>query len=85
MVFNFSLTQKLSPFFFFFARGRALFLEFFLPHRKRSSYFGRVQKQSVFDIQSDYSINKLFIDRHSARKEKTDRVIFCLNKGHIPL
>ena len=28
----------------FNARGTALFLEFFLPHRKRSIYFGRVQE-----------------------------------------
>ena len=52
MVFNFSLTQKLSLFFFFFARGRALFLEFFLPHRKRSIYFGRVQE--TVSVQNDY-------------------------------
>ena len=34
MVFNFSLTKKLSLFFFFIARGTALFLEFFLSSPK---------------------------------------------------
>ena len=79
MVFNFRLTQKLSP--FFFAREGALFLEFFLPHRKRSTYFGRVQE--TVSVQSDYSINKLFIDIQPEKRKPT--VLFFLNKGDIPL
>ena len=70
MVFNFTLTQKLSPFYFsFFARGRALFLEFFLSHRKRSTYFGKVQE--TVSVQSDYSINKLFIDIQPEKRKPT--------------
>ena len=65
MVFNFSLTQKLSPF-FFIARRAALFLAFFLPHR--ISYFGRVQE--TVGVQIAAPTNYILIFSHK-RKNRT--------------
>ena len=84
MVFNFSLTQKLSPFFSFLPEGELCFWNFsFLTESARSSYFGRVQKQSVFRAIT-VSTNYLLIDIQPEKRKPTVLFFFC-NKGDIPL
>ena len=75
MVFNFSLTQKLSLF-FLLPEGQLCFWNFSLPHRKRSIHFGRVQESWRNSPCSERLEYQQIICWHSARKEKTDRVLF---------
>ena len=76
MVFNFRLAQKLSPFFFFCKRKS--FVSGIFPSSPKAVhiYFGSVQ--------SDYSINKLFIDIQPEKRKPTVS-FFKKNKGDIPL
>ena len=56
--------------------GQLCFWNFSFPHRKRSIYFGRVQETWRNSPCSERLQHQQIICWHSARKEKTDRVLF---------
>ena len=76
MVFNFSLTQKLSLF-FLLPEGQLCFWNFSFLADERSIYFGRVQE--TVGVQSDCSIYKLYIDIQPEKRKAA--VFFFLKHG----